>query len=289
MPCQDADRPAGARRGCPGEPTRDRATLSEAGARDDRAGAGGLPPEVIYLPVGNLLNHAGCDPASGPTSCAVAYSIFRTEDEAVLREMLVRHRQVLAAVAVGNLGHLPIAEGLELPLRGDLGMNVFNSRALLFLRELGLSTAAVSFELRHQQIRDLKKYLPCEAVVYGRLPLMLMENCVIANSLGCCDVGSDYRKRSSACRCTGENVLTDRTGARFPLMPAWGHRNELENSRTLFLADKPEWRRLGLTYARLRFTTESPAECVAALHRYQGQGDYIPADLTRGLFYRGVE
>ena len=118
---------------------------------------------------------------------------------------------------------------------------------------------------------------------------MLMENCVIANSLGCCDVGSDYRKRSAACRCTGENVLTDRTGARFPLMPAWGHRNELENSRTLFLADKPEWRRLGLTYARLRFTTESPAECVAALQRYQGQGDYIPADLTRGLFYRGEE
>ena len=126
-------------------------------------------------------------------------------------------------------------------------------------------------------------------MVYGRLPLMLMENCVIANSLGCCDVGSDYRKRSAACRCTGENVLTDRTGACFPLMPAWGHRNELENSRTLFLADKPEWRRLGLTYARLRFTTESPAECVAALRRYQGRGDYIPADLTRGLFYRGVE
>ena len=123
----------------------------------------------------------------------------------------------------------------------------------------------------------------------SRLPLMLMENCVIANSLGCGDVGSDYRKRSAACRCGQENVLTDRTGARFPLMPAWGHRNELENSRTLFLADKPEWRRLGLTYARLRFTTESPAKCVAALQRYQGQGDYIPADLTRGLFYRGVE
>ena len=246
-------------------------------------------PEMIYLPV-EWLDTLDVTPYLDRTSfCAVLPRIFRTEDEAALREMLVRHRQVLAAVAVGNLGHLPIAEGLELPLRGDLGMNVFNSRALLFLRELGLSTAAVSFELRHQQIRDLKKYLPCEAVVYGRLPLMLMENCIIANSLGCCDVGSDYRKRSAACRCTGENVLTDRTGARFPLMPAWGHRNELENSRTLFLADKPEWRRLGLTYARLRFTTESPAECVAALQRYQGQGDYIPADLTRGLFYRGVE
>ena len=248
--------------------------------------AGDIIPEVI----GVTRRAEDAQPYEMPTVCpSCGAPVVHLEDEAALREMLVRHRQVLAAVAVGNLGHLPIAEGLELPLRGDLGMNVFNSRALLFLRELGLSTAAVSFELRHQQIRDLKKYLPCEAVVYGRLPLMLMENCVIANSLGCCDVGSDYRKRSSACRCTGENVLTDRTGARFPLMPAWGHRNELENSRTLFLADKPEWRRLGLTYARLRFTTESPAECVAALQRYQGQGDYIPADLTRGLFYRGVE
>ena len=204
--------------------------------------------------------------------------------------MLERARALgFTGVLIGNLGHLPLVRGLNFHLYGDYGLNVFNSRSLAYLKDKELESACVSFELRFAQIRDLKKYLPCEAVVYGRLPLMLMENCVIANSLGCCDVGSDYRKRSSACRCTGENVLTDRTGARFPLMPAWGHRNELENSRTLFLADKPEWRRLGLTYARLRFTTESPAECVAALQRYQGQGDYIPADLTRGLFYRGVE
>ena len=69
---------------------------------------------------------------------------------------------------------------------------------------------------------------------------MLMENCVIANSLGCCDVGSDYRKRSAACRCGQDNDLIDRTGARFPLVGQWGHRCEIENSRVLFLADKPE-------------------------------------------------
>ncbi|MFQ9290027.1 MAG: DUF3656 domain-containing U32 family peptidase, partial [Oscillospiraceae bacterium] len=289
VPCRTPDRPTGAAARRPGGAGAAAADLLLQKPEQLTQALADCRPEMIYLPV-EWLDTLDVTPYLDRTSfCAVLPRIFRTEDEAALREMLVRHRQVLAAVAVSNLGHLPIAEGLELPLRGDLGMNVFNSRALLFLRELGLSTAAVSFELRHQQIRDLKKYLPCEAVVYGRLPLMLMENCVIANSLGCCDVGSDYRKRSAACRCTGENVLTDRTGARFPLMPAWGHRNELENSRTLLLADKPEWRRLGLTYARLRFTTESPAECVAALQRYQGLGDYIPADLTRGLFYRGVE
>lgn len=94
-------------------------------------------PEMIYLPV-EWLDTLDVTPYLDRTSfCAVLPRIFRTEDEAVLREMLVRHRQVLAAVAVSNLGHLPIAEGLELPLRGDLGMNVFNSRALLFCGSWG--------------------------------------------------------------------------------------------------------------------------------------------------------
>ena len=143
--------------------------------------------------------------------------------------------------------------------------------------------------LRRQQIRDLRKVLPCEAVVYGRLPLMIMENCVIRNELGCRDAGRDYTDRSPACRCGQENVLVDRTGAQFPLVGQWGHRCEIENSKVLFLADKPEWRQLGLTRARLRFTTESPEECVRVLRAYQGRSDYRPDQLTRGLFYRGVE
>ena len=40
---------------------------------------------------------------------------------------------------------------------------------------------------------------------------------------------------------------------------------------------------------RLRFTTESPEECLRALRAYKGREDYAPKDLTRGLFYRGVE
>ena len=172
---------------------------------------------------------------------------------------------------------------------GGSGAEYFQQRALLFWQELGLSAAAVSMELRWQQIRDLRKVLPCEAVVYGRLRLMIMENCVIRNSLGCRDAGRDYADRSAACRCGQDNDLIDRTGARFPLVGQWGHRCEIENSRVLFLADKPEWRQLGLTRARLRFTTESPAECVRVLRAYQGRSDYRPQELTRGLFYRGVE
>lgn len=245
--------------------------------------------ETVYVPA-ELLEKLDLDRWAEMTHiCAVLPRIFRTEDQAVLRALLQQHRQKLSAVAIGNLGHLPIAESLGLPLWGDLGLNLFNSESLLFWKELGLESAAVSIELRWQQLRDLRKVLPCEAVVYGRLPLMIMENCVIRNELGCRDAGRDYTDRSPACRCGQENVLVDRTGAQFPLVGQWGHRCEIENSKVLFLADKPEWRQLGLTRARLRFTTESPEECVRVLQAYQGRSDYRPDQLTRGLFYRGVE
>ena len=245
--------------------------------------------ETVYVPA-ELLEKLDLDRWAAMTHiCAVLPRIFRTEDQAALRALLQQHREHLSAVAIGNLGHLPIAESLGLPLWGDLGLNLFNSESLLFWKELGLEAAAVSMELRWQQLRDLRKVLPCEAVVYGRLPLMIMENCVIRNELGCRDAGRDYTDRSPACRCGQENVLVDRTGAQFPLVGQWGHRCEIENSKVLFLADKPEWRQLGLTRARLRFTTESPEECVRVLQAYQGRSDYRPDQLTRGLFYRGVE
>ncbi len=233
--------------------------------------------EMIYVPI-ELL--PGLKDYCGKAKlCAVLPRVWRDGDEADFRKIL-GNTPALWAVSIGNAGHMAIVEGLPLEKRGDFGLNVFNSRAVAFWQGQGLDSVTVSFELRHQQVRELRKYLPCEGIVYGRLPLMVTENCMIGNAGNC---HGDKRL------CQGENTLTDRTGARFPLLGQYGCRCEIENSRTLFLADKPEWRNCGLTYARLRFTTESPAQCDAVLRRYQGEGDWTPEEFTRGLFYRGVE
>lgn len=230
-------------------------------------------PELVYIPL-PLLDKLDLTQYPRQKFCAILPRIFRTEDEDKFRDIL-QHTPNLSAATVGNLGHLPIVDGLPLQKRGDFSLNVTNSRALDFLRQQGLNTATVSFELRHQQVSELKKYLPCEAIVYGRLPLMITENCVTKNTVGCAHGDG--------------SVLTDRTGAQFPVLCQYGCRCEIENAKPLFLADKPEYRNIGLTYARLRFTTETPEECIAILRRYQGQGDWTPDDFTRGLFYRGVE
>ena len=126
-------------------------------------------------------------------------------------------------------------------------------------------------------MRDQKKPLPSELIVYGRLPLMLMENCIIRN-------------RTGSCGCQNTNILTDRKGARFPVVSAPGCRNELLNSQKLFLADRAaDYRRIGLWAQRLLFTTENPRECVQVAQRYLEQGSWTPNEYTRGLYYRDVE
>mgnify|MGYP000376267422 CR=1 FL=1 len=231
-------------------------------------------PAIVYVPAEEL---DGLEPTGlhGETElCAVLPRVFRTADEQPLRAMLERHPEV-TSVAIGNLGHLPIVRGLDRTLRGDFGLNVYNSRAVKFWRDRGLSSVTVSFELRWQQVRDLAKYADCEGIVYGRLPLMITENCVTKNNVGCAHGAG--------------SVLTDRTGAQFPVQCAYGCRCEIENGKVLVLADKPEVFRCGLRYGRLRFTTETAEECAAILRAHNAGTITADADTTRGLFYRGVE
>ena len=190
-------------------------------------------------------------------------------------------------MALGNIGHFPLVRGLGLTLYGDYGLNVFNARSLNYLRDKGLSSACLSFELRFSQMRDMQKILPAEAIVYGRLPLMITENCLVQNQCSCrLDRNGPMVPVNAPCR--QPNMLNDRTGAAFPLLPAWSHRTEVQNSRPLWLADRSDYRRRGLAFARLRFTTEPHEECVRIFRSYLA-GTPANGPFTRGLYERGVE
>ena len=272
----------------PTEPPRFTVSIYRAGQLTDALVNEGV--ETVYVPL-ELLPSVEVEKYRGRTKfAAVLPRVWRTADEEGLREQLrtAKERGVECAV-LGNLGHFALVRGLDMELRGDFGLNVFNSAALRFLKEQGLSGATLSFELRHEQLRDISKCIPCEAIVYGRLPLMITENCIVANEFGCRHFKGRCDALCADSACAGAPELTDRVSERFPVLHAYGCRSELQNGKTLWLADKPEYRKIGLTYARLRFTTESAEECVRVLRAYKGREEYTPKDITRGLFYRGVE
>ena len=178
---------------------------------------------------------------------------------------------------IGNLGHIPLARRAGMALRGDFGLNVFNSRTLDVLHDGEFLSATASFELRMVQIRDLRKAIDVEMIVYGRLPLMVSDQCIIRQSAG-------------RCACSAPVQMSDRTGNVFHVTKEFGCRNVIYNAHKLYLADRRnDVESCGVWGARLMFTTESARECVEVAKSYLGLSDYRPNVLTRGLYYRGVD
>ena len=240
-----------------------------------------LKPDYLYVPA----LAAAEDPSllqpfveKGSVPVAVLPRIITdTETEPVQRALEKLAKAGVGEALVGNLGHVYMPRAVGMKLRGDFGLNAFNYRALEVLCQAGFLSATASFELRLSQIRDMIKPLDVEMIVYGRLPLMVSDQCVIKNSSG-------------RCTCQTPSLMTDRMGAVFPVVKEYGCRNVIYNAHKLFLADiRDTLDNVGVWGYRLMFSTESPRECVEVARTHRGLSDYRPNEQTKGLYRRGVE
>ena len=240
-----------------------------------------LEPALIYLPADEGATHPEKVEMALKAGIPIAATLPRIcwdRELASLDQDLEKLRRMgVTQVLAGTLGMARHAADLGFQVRGDYGLGLYNSQTMKELKRMGLISATASFEMKLPQVRDLSKGLDVELIGYGRLPLMITENCIVHN-------------RDGQHTCGNVNLLTDRKGERFPVVKAWGCRNEILNAKKLYLADKlDDLKRLGLWAIRLQFTTENSIECAQILERYLGKGRYQPNDFTRGLYYRGVE
>ena len=224
----------------------------------------GLGLEAVYAPL---------EVAARTGLPAVLPRVFSDSEQGQI-EMLLGEAMSRGTDTV-LVGHIPMAKRLGFAVHGDFGLNAYNSRTLCALAEMGVSRQTLSFEARLAQIRDMEGPLETDLIVYGRLPLMIFENCAIR------------RQHGGKCSCkNGVTVLTDRRHESFPLLPEFGCRNTLIGNRPLCLRE--DFARLGVQTARLLFTTESPEEC-AHIARAFLSGAPLEGEFTRGLYKRGVE
>ncbi len=240
-----------------------------------------LHPACIYIPLELIMDYPEKmklfqDREIVPV--AVLPRIITDNQVQDIRDKLIKVREAgIREVLTGNLGQICYARSLGFDVRGDFGLNIFNSYSVEVLKDAGLLSATASFELRIAQIRDMQKSLDTEMIVYGRLPLMVSDQCIIKESAGRC-----------ACQTPGQ--LEDRMGSVFQVVREYGCRNVIYNAHKLYLADKKEdLFSAGLWGLRLLFTTESARECVEVAKGYLGLSNYKPNVLTRGLYYRGVD
>ncbi len=202
----------------------------------------------IYLPLDRFS-----DVANGVVMPPVIFD----SDLPTVRKMLASAKSKGANYAlVGNLGHLQTVLDAGLEAVGDYRFNLCNAESVAQMEALGVKSSILSPELTLPQIRDVGGNTA--VIVYGRLPLMTLEKCVI--------------REVADCRaCADHSVaLRDRRGVEFPILREWEHRNVICNSIPTCMSDREDaLARAKVTARHFLFTTETPQEVNAVINAHK--------------------
>lgn len=227
-----------------------------------------LPFELVYASM-KLLSAATPD----KDKIAVVPPLFLADCEQRVRERLRLLKQCgFSKGAAHTLGHarLLAEEGFE--VLGGYRLNVINSYAADFYRRFGLRDLTLSFEGTVQQLSELRCDIPRGILAYGRLPLMAMRRCPIADGKPC---GAQQP-------CGGS--IKDRRGNDMPVL-CGGNYVELLNPDVLIMSDRQRALRQ-FDFAVLKFTDETQLAPVLDMYLRDKKPE---GSLTRGLYFRGAE
>ena len=193
------------------------------------------------------------------------------------REGKNNYSKIYDKIQISSWGQLVFASEAE--IYGEFRLNVTNSYSVENVKHFRCIT--LSPELTLKEIKSIKKPIDCEIISYGRIPLMVYENCP-KKAAGFCDKENNY-------------ILNDRMNEDFPLICREGCYCELLNSKPIYMADKiHDLSDSGVRYLRLDFTVEDYKETKKIVKEYSNAlyNGVIPNrkenTFTRGHFYKEI-
>ncbi len=182
----------------------------------------------------------------------------------------------LDEVCVTNIYGLRAFSGKK-KIHTDYRMNTFNSLSVRELMKMGAKSFTLSPELTIPQAKSVAKSIPAEIIVYGRISLMTVRNCVVRSAKGC------------GCKRDDVFYLKDRKNISFPVLTDKDTcTNVIYNSAPIVMSDRmKELLPVGASMHRFDFTVESPAEMADIVAMYE-KGRKFNGFFTRGHWYNGV-
>ena len=212
--------------------------------------------DIIYLPLHEMAGGKAAVLKSKTEGKNAVFGIilppviFDSETGSVEKALADAAEAGIKHAIVGNIGHIESARRYNFTLHGDFRLNVTNSESAAVCRALGLSDIILSPELTLPQARDIGGGV----IVYGRIPLMLLEKCAVKEGFGC-----ETCKRGAA-------ELIDRRGVSFPVLREFPHRNVIYNSLPTYMGDRrDELVRHRIKNLHFIFSTESRADAAAVI------------------------
>ena len=158
---------------------------------------------------------------------------------------------------VTNLWQAEMAKEYGFALCGDMRLNVWNEYSAAVYENLGFDSVIISPELPVKKAAHVGAGIARGAVVYGKIPVMTLEKCIIRDMNG----STLAREKCKICDAKKFTYLRDRTDTVFPVAREAGHRNVIFNSVPIYMLDKETQ---GL-FAHFIFTDEKKNEVDAII------------------------
>ena len=158
---------------------------------------------------------------------------------------------------ITNLWQAETARACGFALCGDMRLNVWNPYSASVYERLGFESVIISPEVPLAKAARTGAGIARGAVVYGKIPVMTLEKCIIRDMNG----STLAREKCKICDGKKFTYLRDRTDTVFPVAREWGHRNVIYNSVPIYMLDKDAH---GL-FRHFVFTDEKPAEVDAVI------------------------
>lgn len=123
----------------------------------------------------------------------------------------------IKGVVISNLSQLELIpkNSKALDIVGNYTLNLYNIFSAKYLKDLNFSTITISPELDESGIIDLcnNSFEHNELIVYGKIPVMTMNYCVLGKSNKC------YKECKKLCTSYSQYFLKDRMGFFFRVIP----------------------------------------------------------------------
>lgn len=123
----------------------------------------------------------------------------------------------IKGIVISNLSQLKLIplEHKSLDIIGNYTLNLYNTFSAKYLKDLGVFTVTMSPELDENGILNLCDNPFCynELIVYGNIPVMTMNYCVLGKSNKC------YKDCKKLCNSCNKYFLKDRMGFLFRVVP----------------------------------------------------------------------
>lgn len=101
----------------------------------------------------------------------------------------------------------------SLDIIGNYTLNIYNSYSNQILKDLNINTSTISPELDSEGILGIGKNIATELIVYGNIPVMNMNYCLLGKSNHC------YNKCEKKCNSNSKYYIKDRMGLLFRVIP----------------------------------------------------------------------